>query len=195
MNQISGQQDFQLLFYCSDQDPCPDPIEEKIQLFTKLQEGWNYGEGRVPSQSVIDRAIKIYRSGKQLGLDAEVFPLINGGIEISLYREDHFMDILVHEGGRLDFSYEVGIGERYNRVDYIENISIETIKQRLSELSKLCGASESSETTTIQLNGDLFPVASSTAMGGFQLLIKNALWCVIIPQFVNTSIFSTVPSS
>src|SRR5208337_1082027 len=100
MQQVSGQQEFQPWLCCSSEAPCPDPIVEKIRSFANLQEGWNYGEGRAPSRFVIDKAIEIYQIGKELALDAEVFPLVDGDIEVSLYMEDHFMDILVHEGGR-----------------------------------------------------------------------------------------------
>jgi hypothetical protein len=186
MQQVSGHQDFQPWLYCSSEDPCPDPIEEKLQSFATLQEGWNYGEGRAPSQLVIDGAIEIYRIGKKLALDAEVFPIVNGDIEISLYAGDHFMDILVHEGGRLDFSHEEGVGEKYNTISYVENISIDAIKQRLSELPKLCGASESLETTIIEVNVGLPITVSPTTTMLFQLLIGNASQYFTAPRFVNT---------
>ncbi len=192
MQQVSGQQDFKPLLFCSDQAPCPDPVEEKIRSFASLQDGWNYGEGRAPSQFVIDRVIEIYKFGKELALDAEVFPVPNGDIEISLYMRDHFMDILAHEGGGLDFSYEIGVGERYNRVDYIEDININEIEQRLNRLPKLCGASESLEITTIELNGDLRLVVSPTMTMRFQLLIENVLQFDIVLQFANTLMPSIV---
>ena len=114
-----------------------DLIENKIQSFRDLPDGWDFGYGKAPSQFVIDIAIEIYRFGKNLGLNTEVFPIVDGSLEISLYMRDHFMDCLIQENGQIEFSYEIGIGEKYETILQIENISLIKIKEYLIELPEL----------------------------------------------------------
>ena len=182
--EASGVQSLPWLF-CSSEVPCPDPIEDKIHSFSALKNGWNYGEGRAPRRPVIERAIDIYRIGKRLGMDAEVFPVTSGEIEVSLSVRDHFMDIVVRDDEGLEFSYEIGIGEKYDRITSIENISVDEVERRLCEMAKLCGVSELSETITIQGRGDLRIAVFEIMKEPFQFLIKNVSQTVILPQCAN----------
>lgn len=195
MQVVNSVPNFQFWVVCSDKDPCPDPIEKKIRSFANLQEGWDYGHGTAPRQVVIDKAIEVYQIGKGLGLDAQAFPVVNGDIELSLYMRDHFMDILIRDDGRMEFSYEIGIGEKYRKIEHIDNISMDGVKKRLCDLPKLCGASESSETITIQLKEDLPPAVLRTTREVFRFLIENASRNVILPRSANISRTSIVPAA
>ncbi len=186
---------FAYWFLCSDNSECPDPIEEKLRSFASLPKGWDFGEGHAPTKIVIDRAIDIYKLGKELNLDAEVFPVADGNIEVSLYTRDHFMDIFVRADGKMDFSYEVGIGQEYRKVMEIEDIDLEGVRKRLCDLPKLCGASESLEIITTRENEDLPLAVLPTTKGVFRFLIKTASRNVIQPLFVNMSRIITVVGS
>jgi hypothetical protein len=175
--------------------PCQDPIEYKIYSFAELKEGWNFGEGMAPNKSVIDRAISIYRIGKRLCLDAQVFPVANGDIEISLYMRDHFMDILVRNDGKMEFSYEIGIGKKYKKVERIENIDMDGVEKRLCELPKLCGVLESLEIITTRGKSDSYLAVLPITKGGFRFLIENASQNVIRPLSANTLGPSMAPAS
>lgn len=166
---------------CSPEVPCRDHIEDKIYSFSTLKNGWDYGEGRAPQRAVIEKAIDIYRIGKRLGMDAEVFPVTSGEIEVSFSLRDHFMDIVVRDDEGLEFSYEIGIGEKYDRITSIENISLDEVEKRLGELAKLCGVSELSETITIQGRKDLRIAVFGIMEEQFQFLTKNVSQIVILP--------------
>ena len=111
-----------------------NPIERKIESFADLPSGWNYGEGDPINHNVIDKALEIYQIGKPLYLNCEVIPNTDGSIEISLYRQDHFMDFCINEDMSIDFVYEVGNGTEYNEIENINDISIDAIKNKLNRL-------------------------------------------------------------
>jgi hypothetical protein len=192
---VATNPNFEYWVSCSDTTPCPDLIEDKIRSFATLQDGWNYGEGRAPSQAVIEQAILIHREGKKLGLDAEVFPFGDGDIEISMYMRDHFMDVFVYNDGRMDFSYEVGIGKQYETIESKESISMPEVKERLCQLPRRCGALESSEIITIKSKNDFPLTVLRTAKEGFRFLIENVSQSVTLPLFADTSGIFIVLSS
>jgi len=133
------------------QDSTPDPVEEYIRSFAVLPEGWNFGEGRPSNGELIEKAIKIYRFGKSLGFIGNAFPMSEGEIEISFSYQDHFIDVYLTNQGAIEYTYELGIGENYQEVDYIENITLEELQGKLTSFEEtvICGSSESSTAGTI----------------------------------------------
>jgi hypothetical protein len=133
------------------QDNTPDPVEQYIRSFASLPEGWNFGEGRPSNAELITKAIEIYRSGKSLGFIGNAFPMGEGEIEISFSYQEHFIDVYLTNQGTIEYTYELGIGENYQEVDYIENISRDELQEKLTlfEEMVICGSSESSKASTI----------------------------------------------
>ncbi len=160
---------------CNDSDICPDPIEKKIEGFATLPRGWNYGEGEPPGQDTIEAAVEIYKIGKKLGFSCEVFPVADGEIEVSLYRKDHFVDILIKDFGAMELTYEVGIGREFKEIEHYGSISVDGVKKQLSETAKSCNVLESLGTTIIRQKSDSPIVVSHRATGQFPLLTWTAL--------------------
>jgi len=163
MNQISNSTHFEAWLYCDESNICPDPIEKKIKSFSDLDLGWNYGEGESITQEVIKKALEVYKIGKSYCLDCEVFAITDGSIEVSLYRKDHFMDFLIKEDNSIDFTHEVGTGNKYKEVENINNISIDNIKNKINGLIESCNGLESLATITIKAKGGLPIIVSGTA--------------------------------
>jgi hypothetical protein len=168
-------------------DTSPDPVEEYIRSFSELPEGWNFGEGRAPSGEVIDKAIQIYRLGKSSGLTGNAFPVGDGEIEISLSYQDHFIDILITGQNTLEYSYEIGIGDKYNEIEHIENISLEEAESRLRMLEQMkpCDSLEySMREGFITIREDSKAVISEEAVLGSPSLTETVLSTIILhPQY------------
>jgi hypothetical protein len=165
-------------------DTSPDPVEEYIRSFSGLPEGWNFGEGRSPSGEIIDKAIQIYRLGKSFGLTGNAFPVGDGEIEISLSYQDHFIDILITGQETLEYTYEIGIGDEYNEIEHIENISLEETESRLRTLEemKLCDSLEySMQEGFIGIREDSKVVISEEVVLGFLSSIETVLSIILSP--------------
>jgi hypothetical protein len=125
-------------------DNTPDPIEEYIHSFALLPEGWNFGEGNAAGIELITKAIEIYRFGKSLGFIGNAFPVGDGEIEISFSYKEHFIDVYLTNQNTLEYTYEIGIGDNYQEVEYSENISYDELKHKLTSFEEtvLCNSSE-----------------------------------------------------
>jgi hypothetical protein len=146
------------------QDNTPDPVEEYIRSFAELPEGWNFGEGRPSNAEIIRKAIEIYRFGKSLGFIGNAFPMGEGEIEISFSYQEHFIDFYLTNQDTIEYTYEVGIGENYQEIDHIDNISLEQLKGKLTSFEEtvISGSSEFSIAgTIIGISIDSKAIASS----------------------------------
>lgn len=172
-------------------DTSPDPMEEYIRSFSELPEGWNFGEGRAPSEEVIDKAIRVYRLGKSSGLIGNAFPVGDGEIEISLSYQDHFIDILITAANTLEYTYEIGIGDEYNEIEHAENISFEEVESKLRTLEEMkpCNSLEySMQEGFIGIREDSKAVISDeAAVLEFQSSIETVLPIIMsFPQYATT---------
>ena len=171
-------------------DNSPDPVDEYIRSFSELPEGWNFGEGRAPGGEVIDKAIQVYKLGKSFGLIGNAFPVGDGEIEISFSYRDHFMDILITAQNNLEYTYEIGIGDEYDEIDHIENISFEEAKTKLRVLEEMkpCDSLEySMQEGFIGIREDSKAVISEEAVLGFPSLIEIVSSIIMSPpQYATT---------
>jgi hypothetical protein len=136
-----------VIFIIDHNTPVQDPVEQEIWSFSNLPEGWDYGQGSPPSAETIDKAIVIYRIGKKYNLSVEVLPLGDGEIIVSFSQGETFIDILIGEGETYRLSVEIGIGDKYEIGETINNAPINVIEDKLKKLSGFdkWNLSESSE--------------------------------------------------
>lgn len=179
--------DYRVLAYVT--DTTPDPVEEYIDSFALLPEGWNFGEGNPAQPELITKAIEIYRFGKSLGFNGNAFPTGNGEIEISFSYQEHFIDVYLTNRNTLEYTYERGIGDNYQEVEYLENISVQELKDKLTSFEEtvICSSSESlTAGTLIGISADSKVIASQRAGMESLSLIKIALMKIMKPQYANT---------
>ena len=108
-----------------------------------LEKGWNYGQGDVIDDSIIKQALQVYKFGKDQGFDAEVFPIINGGIEISFIKGNNALDITINPDTIMDLTWEQGIGQDYEVLDEKENVDFEDLNYFFNKIREECLSSES----------------------------------------------------
>jgi len=171
------------------QDTSPDPMEEYIRSFSELPEAWNFGEGRAPSAEIIEKAIQIYRLGRSFGLIVNAFPVGEGEIEISFSYRDHFIDILITGQNNFEYTYEVGIGDEYDEIEYMENLSLEDVKSKLRVLEELnsCNSLEYfQQEGFIGVRADSKAVISQEGVQGSPSLIEIVCSRIMAPQYAAT---------
>ncbi len=105
-----------------------------IKSFALLESGWNYGEGEVPSENIIFKAINVYNYGIEKGYKGNATPM-NEGILVDLFIDSDFFCVGVHEN-HFSLTWEKGIGTNYRILLDEENISWEGVKNVLEIYSK-----------------------------------------------------------
>jgi hypothetical protein len=171
------------------QDNTPDPVEEYIRSFASFPEGWNFGEGRPVNIELIVKAIDVYRFGKSLGFTGNAFPIGEGEIEISFSYQEHFIDVYLTNQLTIEYTYELGIGENYQEVEHIENISEVELHNKLISFEEtvLCNSSELSTAGTIIGKSADSRVIASESVGMESLsLIKIASTKFMELQYAST---------
>ncbi len=154
-----------------------DPIEEKIEKMAELKPGWHFGEGNPPSKQVIKQAQRVYRTGRNLMLEADVFPAIDGGIVIVFYGANEYsVEIEINAYNNFCVSYEKGYGFNYKQIKYIEKATMEDIRGICQTLSLLNLSDSFTQNFLIQGGGvSSVPVSViPQATEEFPLLIETA---------------------
>ena len=102
-----------------------DRIKEEILNYEKLSHGWDMGEGIPPDEIVIKRALKIYDFGKNLQFNVEPRPLSGGGIMLTFYRDEYFLDVSIFPSNT-ELHYEIGKGYKYTskEIKYLNDQTI-----------------------------------------------------------------------
>lgn len=116
--------------------PIDDQIEKKINQLAELEVGWHFGEGKPPSKQVIQKALELYKIGRNFMLEADIFPAIDGGIVIVFYgTKEYSVEIEIDPQTKIHVSYEKGIGFNYKQLADIENSTGEEIRRICQDLS------------------------------------------------------------
>lgn len=162
-----------------------DKIIEKIESFATLPVGWDYGEGVPASKLVIRKAFIIsnYRFFFP-SFRTNARPTTEGGIIVTLFLRDHFLDITINPNLKMDLRYEIGIGENY----YVEheegNVSEDKIFEYLSIIREKCILSELyTSGSMLKTSGDLEVIVSG-ATTEFPYLMKNVQGVPVTGQSV-----------
>lgn len=134
-----------------------DKTEIKIRNFSLLLMGWNYGEGDLIGFAVISKAIELYRFGKANGFNGDAFPMINGGINLSLYINEYALDITINTELKISIEVQKGLGQNYEVIDERENADYSDIYLLLNEIRTACSLSES-----CLLQGIITPVSKDS---------------------------------
>jgi hypothetical protein len=169
-----------LLRYVGEYGATRDPIEEKIRSFGDLPTGWDFGQGEPPSAATIEKAIEIYRFGRSLDLDSEIFPGTNGEIAIAFYREDRSVEFIIDANQSLSYHIEEGQGFDYRRIECVEEASFEVARERLIELSR---------GTQCNTFGSLTLGILAFAEGGFPMLGSRTQHDLILTTSTGLGVF------
>ena len=119
-------------------DNSQSETESKIRSFASLPVGWDFGDGGPISDAVIEKAIDVLAACLPHDMESNAFPGYDG-ILLSFYggseHHDHCIDLDIQSDLSIDLTHDVGIGADYDTVEEIENVDLETAKQRIASIA------------------------------------------------------------
>ncbi len=73
---------------------------KKIQSFSRLRQGWHFGEGSAPSETLIKKAIELDGLAQSLGFtDTDAFPGPNGEVRYCVYDGPNYYEFTLEIDG------------------------------------------------------------------------------------------------
>ncbi len=87
----------------------------KLEEFTKLPQGWNFGEGVPASRKLVALANGVLDRAQDLGFQiTDAFPGISGEVQINLYQGEQYFEFIIDAPDCVTFVYEqAGEEEEY----------------------------------------------------------------------------------
>lgn len=102
------------------------PISAKLEEYSRLTNGWHFGEGRGPTQSVIAMARDASLFLQELGINKQgCFPGVFGEVRVTGYLEKGYIEITYENNGTISLLIENHIGET---ITDSENVSLNEMK-------------------------------------------------------------------
>ncbi|WP_419728223.1 hypothetical protein [Lichenicola sp.] len=106
---------------------------QKLEGFSNLPVGWNYGAGVAPTRRAIALATAFVSIYQNCGFPTtDAFPGTDGEIMITAYEGDHYVEITLETDGKIRFVYEVENEEKI----YKEGLSIYQAAELLSTVAE-----------------------------------------------------------
>lgn len=165
----------------------------KAREFADLSEGWHFGEGVPPSHENLGTAHSLLVKAEELEFDeADVFPGIDGEIQIAIYRGDDDYELTIERNGTITFVHD----ENGKELRYEQGLSLDDAIQTLVRVSDRIWPSLDLFTanTTIRRADDFVVWLSRTqATGQAYQLSKAAVLNVQAERSVNISPDFTLP--
>jgi hypothetical protein len=109
-----------------------DSTAQKIRGFSNLSPGWHYGEGKAPSEAMIDAAIGWNSTLLSAGFSTtDAFPGTHGEVMITGYYGPHYIEILLETDFGVTLTYEINNQEK----KYLERVAAAVAYAALQEIA------------------------------------------------------------
>ncbi len=110
-------------------------IINKIDEFSNLPEGWDFGQGIATLSAVALKAKQIVEAVDKIFEDVEydTTPMTDGGLILILKMDNEFIDVTINTDLSLDMRHEKGIGVEYDIIFEMYNVSIDQIIKLYSD--------------------------------------------------------------
>jgi hypothetical protein len=118
-----------------------DYVTEEIDEYSKLLDGWDYGEGNAISPSHILKAKFVYWICKIQGFEGEPHPNTDGSISLIAYLWDSFLEIEISDNYFLKLRYSEGKGDDYKLIWKDRKVPLSELEYQLLEIKLQCNKS------------------------------------------------------
>ena len=168
----------EILFTMSGNEAKRRMLTKKVRAMASLPIGFSHGEGIPVSKSAISTAEELIVLASELELDADVFPNMDGGCAVAVYKKEERVEVSIsRDGNKFDCRIEHGIGFQFDDVvPPMENVNFsKAIEQILKlwmideEIWKLYESSTSASSTE-QVNDFEIPPIGTHPRQGQQIL-------------------------
>lgn len=112
-------------------DAMKSSTARKIDEFTKLPKGWNFGSGIPARKDIAELAKELLTFGVTEGFAwHDAFPGINGQIILTMYVRNHCLEFEVGSSGKISVVWEEGDNDRGEW----DSLSLAQVKDKILEL-------------------------------------------------------------
>ena len=111
-------------------------VTKNITNLKNLKQGWDYGEGDIIEDKVLEKALSIYDTISKFNLNCEVHPTSEGGITLVLSKinDDVFLDLEIDNNLNLFLTKEKGISQEYETLIDFKSIVIEDLFMEIENI-------------------------------------------------------------
>lgn len=120
-------------------------VEQKIEAYGRLPQGWHCGHGHAATRKARQAAILLAASACVRGYKVDAFPIPDGGVIVSLYCDDVSLEASVEADGTIGADVEKGIGEDFDTYEGPQNADPAQVLRFFSTWRKNCGLSGPSQ--------------------------------------------------
>ena len=147
----------------------------KLISFLDLPAGWHFGTGRAPSRKLVKLLIDVNARAFDQGFPkSDAFPGINGNVMLTLYYQDHLIDLIVEEGMQIaSILYEKGDEEVLSQDDIGVALALNIIQQ-IGQICLLSGPYTKNITPSMNTESKVSPSRPPAAMEEFLYSIQSA---------------------
>jgi hypothetical protein len=150
----------------------PVSTAEKIESFSDLQEGWDYGVGAVVEQTTISAAQTWNRLLTMIGFETDASPGADGEIAIGGSRGPYYMELIAEADQTTSVAYDFKGMQEYYRLN---QPTIDVLSSVLDVAGEIWNASTwYTQENTISRNISGFGPPSGITRGPYQYFPVNA---------------------
>lgn len=158
----------------------PETIE-KIDSFLKLEKGWHYGEGDVPSKKTVESAKNLAEQAIWSSFDTNAFPGIDGEILVTVYSKDYCLEFTVESDGKIIFVYEFNDQE----IEYSEGLNFREAQKKLDDFCERIYNKKEWNTSGLSTSPIMIPEES--VLSAWPLKIQKVMESLSSPYAASTS--------
>lgn len=108
------------------------PAVIKAKSFLEFPPGWHYGEGSPPDIVTVRRAVKLIEQASMAVFRTNVFPGIDGQIQVSVYCSPDYLEFVIEPDGKTTFVHERNDEE----IAYKEDLDFESAVDEFNRFRK-----------------------------------------------------------
>jgi hypothetical protein len=112
----------------------PHPVKNKLALFAGFQEGWNLGEGKQFSESVLDTTLSLIQECLYSNLfDLDLFPGLDGDIRLTIYKTPNYHEFTVEDSLKVTYYHERSDFEE----EYQTDLTDDEARHKINQIGKI----------------------------------------------------------
>jgi hypothetical protein len=102
-----------------------DKVVGRLNALLDLPDGWHYGSGKKVRRELVELTKAILPRLRAMGAKSfEAFPVLDGGVMLSAYRDAVDVDIIIHEADKVSLVVEAGDVELFEASELHIDVAI-----------------------------------------------------------------------
>jgi hypothetical protein len=136
----------------------PSDIEEKINSFADLPDGWDYGSGGPIDRNALEQARlwNFYLSSQAFDY-TDAFAGSEGKVTIVAGRGDHYIEVIIHTDQTYSVAYDYKRKQKFYRLRQSIGAAMQSVQEALGEIWSASTSSIRESLTLAKINSPAMP--------------------------------------